>query len=98
MPVSPTVEGLSTYILEWLNVGRVDCALVYNAQASPAVDLQTLLDEQLFLVAPLAAKQGRKVRKSIPCLFMRGGTSRGPFFLESDLPADPARRDAVLLA
>jgi 4-oxalomesaconate tautomerase len=29
---------------------------------------------------------------------MRGGTSRGPFFLESDLPADPARRDAVLLA
>jgi LysR family nitrogen assimilation transcriptional regulator len=60
-----TVEGLSTYILEWLNVGRVDCALVYNAQASPAVDLQTLLDEQLFLVAPLAAKQGRKVRKSI---------------------------------
>lgn len=29
---------------------------------------------------------------------MRGGTSRGPFFLESDLPADPAIRDAVLLA
>ena len=26
-----TVEGLSAYILEWLNVGRVDCALVYNA-------------------------------------------------------------------
>src|SRR5258708_5760934 len=26
-----TVEGLSTYILEWLAVGRVDCALVYNA-------------------------------------------------------------------
>ncbi len=29
---------------------------------------------------------------------MRGGTSRGPFFLESDLPADIASRDAVLLA
>jgi 4-oxalomesaconate tautomerase len=29
---------------------------------------------------------------------MRGGTSRGPFFLESDLPADIAARDAVLLA
>ncbi len=28
---------------------------------------------------------------------MRGGTSRGPFFLESDLPADAATRDAVLL-
>jgi 4-oxalomesaconate tautomerase len=34
----------------------------------------------------------------IPCLFMRGGTSRGPFFLESDLPADAALRDRVLLA
>jgi 4-oxalomesaconate tautomerase len=29
---------------------------------------------------------------------MRGGTSRGPFFLESDLPADIAARDAVLLS
>ena len=29
---------------------------------------------------------------------MRGGTSRGPFFAAADLPADIARRDAVLLA
>lgn len=29
---------------------------------------------------------------------MRAGTSRGPFFLESDLPEDPALRDRVLLA
>ena len=28
-----TVEGLSAYMLEWLHVGRVDCALVYNAPA-----------------------------------------------------------------
>ena len=34
----------------------------------------------------------------IPCLLMRGGTSKGPFFLASDLPADPARRDEYLLA
>ena len=60
-----TVEGLSAYILEWLNVGRVDCALVYNASTSPSVDLQPLLDEQLFLVAPLATKQARKARKTI---------------------------------
>lgn len=38
------------------------------------------------------------MQTSIPCLFMRGGTSRGPFFLESDLPADGALRDRVLLA
>ena len=34
----------------------------------------------------------------IPCLFMRGGTSRGPFFDEADLPIDVATRDRVLLA
>ncbi len=49
-----TVEGLSAYILEWLSVGRVDCALVYNATASATVDLQPLLDDQLYLMAPLA--------------------------------------------
>jgi 4-oxalomesaconate tautomerase len=38
------------------------------------------------------------MQRSIPCLFMRGGTSRGPFFLDSDLPEDSARRDAVLLS
>ena len=32
------------------------------------------------------------------CVLMRSGTSRGPFFLTSDLPSDPATRDAVLLA
>ena len=28
---------------------------------------------------------------------MRGGTSKGPFFLASDLPGDTALRDAVIL-
>lgn len=28
---------------------------------------------------------------------MRGGTSKGPFFLASDLPVDPAQRDALLI-
>jgi LysR family nitrogen assimilation transcriptional regulator len=60
-----TVEGLSAYMLEWLNVGRVDCALVYNAPASPTVDLQPLLDDQLFLIGPRAAKAARKMRKSV---------------------------------
>lgn len=38
------------------------------------------------------------MQRAIPCLFMRGGTSRGPFFWRRDLPADPAARDRVLLA
>lgn len=34
----------------------------------------------------------------IPCLLMRGGTSKGAYFLASDLPDQPALRDRVLLA
>src|SRR6201988_655551 len=34
----------------------------------------------------------------IPCTLMRGGTSKGPFFLASDLPVDRELRDRVLLA
>jgi len=35
---------------------------------------------------------------AIPCVMMRGGTSKGAYFLAGDLPADPADRDRVLLA
>lgn len=38
------------------------------------------------------------MQTAIKTLFMRGGTSRGPFFNEADLPADIATRDRVLLA
>lgn len=34
----------------------------------------------------------------IPCVIMRGGTSRGPYFKAADLPADTAERDRVLLS
>jgi 4-oxalomesaconate tautomerase len=34
----------------------------------------------------------------IPCVMMRGGTSKGAYFLARDLPADAAARDRVLLA
>ncbi len=37
------------------------------------------------------------MQKAIPCLLMRGGTSKGTYYLASDLPADPKARDKVLL-
>jgi 4-oxalomesaconate tautomerase len=40
-----------------------------------------------------------RVRQTaIPSTLMRGGTSKGPFILATDLPADTALRDRVLLA
>ena len=35
--------------------------------------------------------------EGIPCLYMRAGTSKGAFFLASDLPPDPGKRDDLLL-
>jgi 2-methylaconitate cis-trans-isomerase PrpF len=37
-------------------------------------------------------------QKAIPFYFMRGGTSRGPYFKKSDLPGDRATLSEVLLA
>ncbi|NOI75857.1 4-oxalomesaconate tautomerase [Vibrio coralliilyticus] len=33
-----------------------------------------------------------------PCMWMRAGTSKGAFFLKSDLPADSSARDAFLMS
>jgi len=37
------------------------------------------------------------MNKGIPCMWMRGGTSKGAYFAALDLPADPEERDALLL-
>ena len=55
------VEGLSTYALEWLAIGRADCAVVYNVVPSPAVDLLPVLNEQLYLVSGRSRTHGRKL-------------------------------------
>jgi 4-oxalomesaconate tautomerase len=40
----------------------------------------------------------RTSQTAIPCTLMRGGTSKGPFFLANDLPGDAQTWDRVLLA
>jgi len=49
------VEGLSTYTLEWLAQGRVDCAVVYNATPAAAIDLLPVLQERLYLLSARSA-------------------------------------------
>ncbi len=53
------VEGLSTYLLEWLAQGRVDCAVVYNATPAAAIELQPVLEEKLYLVSARGARRGK---------------------------------------
>jgi 4-oxalomesaconate tautomerase len=45
-----------------------------------------------------ADKWGKAMQTAIPCVLMRGGTSKGPYFLASDLPEKTALRNQVLLA
>lgn len=43
-------EGLSTSMQEWLQSGRLDIALLYNAPILKNVEIQPVLDEELFIV------------------------------------------------
>src|SRR3954466_4475321 len=54
----------------------------------------------------MAGVRGRRGREvigmadlvRIPCVLMRGGTSRAAFFLRADLPSEPELRDSVLVS
>src|SRR5512133_4300362 len=39
----------------------------------------------------------RPMQRILPCVLMRAGTSRGPFFLRDWLPSDPVTRDEALI-
>ncbi|MCM3562164.1 LysR substrate-binding domain-containing protein [Hydrogenophaga intermedia] len=43
-------EGLSVTMQEWLLTGRLDIAVLYNAQPLPEIEIQPLREEELWLV------------------------------------------------
>ena len=43
-------------------------------------------------------RRARGMSEGIPCTWMRGGTSKGAYFLARDLPCAEAQRDALLLS
>ena len=55
-------EGLSAAMHESLMTGRLDIALLYNASASPGVELTALIEEPLFLVQRREGKVRAKPR------------------------------------
>ena len=46
---------------------------------------------------PVDRLAGQMMTTATRCMWMRGGTSKGGYFLGADLPADPDARDAFLL-
>lgn len=47
-------QGLSTHLVEWLMLGRIDVAVLYDAFETPLVDKRTVFTEELFLIGPEA--------------------------------------------
>jgi LysR family nitrogen assimilation transcriptional regulator len=58
-------EGLSVTMQESLVSGRLDLALLYNAAATPDIEIEPLFEEELFLIAPLA-KVGKSDKPAKP--------------------------------
>jgi LysR family nitrogen assimilation transcriptional regulator len=54
-------EGLSVSILESLVSGRLDITLLYNASATPDIELEPLMDDELCLIRPARGQPPRPV-------------------------------------
>lgn len=59
--------GYAGNLLEWLEAGDVEVALLYDTKASPGLQVEALLDEQLYLVGPPGALPSG-VAQSVDCL------------------------------
>ncbi|QJE02804.1 LysR family transcriptional regulator [Massilia forsythiae] len=44
-------EGLSSYLAEWLAMGRIDAAVLYDTGETPLVDKRLLFSEEMFLIS-----------------------------------------------
>jgi LysR family nitrogen assimilation transcriptional regulator len=43
-------QGLSTYLVEWLAMGRIDVAVIYDTFETPLINKRALYTEELFLI------------------------------------------------
>jgi len=55
-------EGLSTYLAEWLAMGRIDAAVLYDTGETPLVDKRILFTEEMFLVSRADARVPAEIR------------------------------------
>jgi LysR family transcriptional regulator, nitrogen assimilation regulatory protein len=58
------VEALSASLLEWLQLGRLDCALLYNPAVNANMRFRHVHSEQLYLIG--SVKDGSELPDSVP--------------------------------
>jgi LysR family nitrogen assimilation transcriptional regulator len=71
------VEGLTTSMQEWLLLGRLDFALLYNPQPVPQLDHERVWSEDLCLIGPGAAG------KKLPARVRMADLARYPLIIPS---------------
>jgi LysR family nitrogen assimilation transcriptional regulator len=57
------VEGLSTHLSEWLQMGRIDAAVLYDIGLTALIDKHILFEEELFLVG--SPRRGKRYGASV---------------------------------
>ncbi|MDR5832332.1 LysR substrate-binding domain-containing protein [Caballeronia sp. LP006] len=57
-------EGLSTYLTEWLMMGRLDAAVLYDTSLTALVEKRAVFEEELFLIG-IAGEKGAEAPKQI---------------------------------
>lgn len=55
-------EGLSSYLGEWLAMGRIDAAIMYDTGETPLVDKRTLFKEEMYLISKHDADVPAEIR------------------------------------
>jgi LysR family nitrogen assimilation transcriptional regulator len=58
------VEALSASLLEWLQLGRLDCALLYNPAVNANMRFRHVHSEELYLIG--SKKDGHELPDSVP--------------------------------
>ncbi len=52
-------EGLSEYLIEWLMIGRLDAAVLYDTSITPLIEKRELVEQELFLIGPESTVRGK---------------------------------------
>lgn len=61
-------QGLSTHLIEWLMMGRIDVAVLYDTFDTPLINKRTVFTEELFLIGPGTGERNGQTRGAEPAM------------------------------
>ena len=87
-------QGLSTYLGEWLAMGRIDVAVMYDIE-TPLIDKRVLHTEELYLIGPEHGLPGVTGRERRPQAVTLSEMARYPLIIPSRMHAVRHMLDAT---